>query len=246
MEVHSHSHHHLSKNWKQYFWEFLMLFLAVFCGFLAENVRERIAERKREIQFIRSYTRDLQKDIYQLDSLTKKREERKVQIDSLNFILRSPDPDAYGRQLYFYARYLPRPYLYIPSDATLQQLKSSGNLRLIRNTEVTDTMLAYDQQFRFMEGISIREDQLIQRIFSLMNELFDPAVFDEMNLYDIEFVPPAGNPHLVTKDKKIIQQFLSEIHYLKTVNLGSIGWFKKRKAAAENILRFINKQYSFD
>ena len=36
MEVHHHAHHEGKKNWKSYFWEFLMLFLAVFCGFLAE------------------------------------------------------------------------------------------------------------------------------------------------------------------------------------------------------------------
>ena len=37
MEVHHHAHHgHEKKTWKNYFWEFLMLFLAVFCGFLAE------------------------------------------------------------------------------------------------------------------------------------------------------------------------------------------------------------------
>lgn len=44
MEVHHHPHDpaapHHKKNWKSYFWEFLMLFLAVFCGFLAENQRE--------------------------------------------------------------------------------------------------------------------------------------------------------------------------------------------------------------
>jgi hypothetical protein len=41
MEVHHHAHDpaapHHKKNWKSYFWEFLMLFLAVFCGFLAEQ-----------------------------------------------------------------------------------------------------------------------------------------------------------------------------------------------------------------
>ncbi len=243
MEVHAHTHHQTGKRWKEHFWEFVMLFLAVFCGFLAENFREHTVENKRELQFVRSYTKDLQKDIYQLDSLIKKRTERKLQIDSLNFILRTPDPDVYGSQLYLYARYLPRPYLYVPNDATIEQLKSSGNLRIIRKLKVRDTMLSYDQQFRIMENIRIREDLLVQRIFNLLNELFDPAVFDEMNVYDIEFVPPAGNPHLLTKDKKILQQFLSEIHYLKTVNLGSIGWFKKRKTTAENILQFINKEY---
>jgi hypothetical protein len=35
------------KNWKSYFKEFFMLFLAVFCGFLAENYRE-IFECKKD------------------------------------------------------------------------------------------------------------------------------------------------------------------------------------------------------
>jgi hypothetical protein len=38
MEVHAHSHT-ARKKWTHYFWEFLMLFLAVFCGFMAENIR---------------------------------------------------------------------------------------------------------------------------------------------------------------------------------------------------------------
>jgi len=36
MEVHHHSHAK-RKKWTQYLWEFLMLFVAVFCGFLEEK-----------------------------------------------------------------------------------------------------------------------------------------------------------------------------------------------------------------
>ena len=39
MEVHHHAHtpdsHRDKKKWTHYFWEFLMLFLAVFCGFFS-------------------------------------------------------------------------------------------------------------------------------------------------------------------------------------------------------------------
>ncbi len=58
MEVHHHSHtpdsHRERKKWTHYFWEFLMLFLAVFCGFLAENQREHMVEHKREKQYMQS------------------------------------------------------------------------------------------------------------------------------------------------------------------------------------------------
>src|SRR6185503_15875297 len=218
MEVHHHPHT-AGKKWHHYFWEFFMLFLAVTLGFFVENQREHFVEHKREVQFVRSFANDLKMDIYELDSLIQKREGRKVQIDSLNFILHSPDPDLYGAQAYYYARYLPRPYVFTPNDATIQQLKNSGNLRLIRKQEVADVILSYDRQFRFFETIRVREESLVLRIFDLLDQFFDPAVFDQMNLYDIEFTRPAGNPRLLTKDKKLIMEFLSEIHYLKTVNI---------------------------
>lgn len=249
MEVHTHTHtsdpdsHGGRKKWMNYLWEFLMLFLAITLGFFVENQREHMVEHKREVQFIKSYISDLKKDVVLLDSLLRKREDRKIQIDSINYILRLPDPDIYGGQLYYYTRYLPRPYVYIPNDATIQQLKSSGNLRLIESQEIKDTILAYDQQFRFMETIRIREDQLIQRIFNYLNEFFDPAVFDQMNVYDIEFTRPSGSPKLLTKDKKKIMGLLSELQYLRTVNLGEIGWFKKRKAQAESTLSFVQNEY---
>jgi hypothetical protein len=62
MEVHAHSHNHGKKNWKAYFWEFLMLFLAVFCGFLAEYQLEHKIEKDRELQYIRSLYEDLKEN----------------------------------------------------------------------------------------------------------------------------------------------------------------------------------------
>ena len=65
MEVHHHAHIPTSreKKWTHYFWEFIMLFLAVFAGFLAENQREHMIEHRREKQYMRSMIKDLEIDI---------------------------------------------------------------------------------------------------------------------------------------------------------------------------------------
>ena len=67
MEVHHHAHDpaapHHKKNWKSYFWEFLMLFLAVFCGFLAEYQLEHKIERDREKAYMKGIVENLQYDI---------------------------------------------------------------------------------------------------------------------------------------------------------------------------------------
>lgn len=60
MEVH-HLAQTVRKKWTHYFREFLLLFLALLCGFLAEHQREK--------QFIRSRVEDLQTDTANLSNL---------------------------------------------------------------------------------------------------------------------------------------------------------------------------------
>ena len=71
MEVHAHAHT-ARKKWTHYFWEFLMLFLAVFCGFLAENQREHYVENQREKKFARRLLSDIREEFNVLSSKTYK------------------------------------------------------------------------------------------------------------------------------------------------------------------------------
>src|ERR1043165_737468 len=66
MEVHSHTHTE-RKKWTHYLWEFLMLFLAVFCGFIAENIREERVNHSKEKEYIKSMFRDLVSDTAMLN-----------------------------------------------------------------------------------------------------------------------------------------------------------------------------------
>ena len=67
MEVHHHPDlHHKKKKWKEYFLEFLMIFLAVTLGFIAENIRESVSEHERAKVYAASMLRDLETDTGQL------------------------------------------------------------------------------------------------------------------------------------------------------------------------------------
>lgn len=55
MEIHKHPHHVThKKKWGEYILEFLMLFLAVFLGFIAENIREHYVENERTKEYAQS------------------------------------------------------------------------------------------------------------------------------------------------------------------------------------------------
>src|SRR5689334_1812409 len=136
MEVHAHTHTERQK-WYHYFWEFLMLFLAIFAGFLAENQREHFVENRRETVFIHSAIEDLNQDIFQLDSIIAKRKEAGNWMDSLTYLM-NHDPKEHGSDIYFYTRWTPRTYRFYSIDRTLTQLKFGGNFRLIHKLAVSD------------------------------------------------------------------------------------------------------------
>jgi hypothetical protein len=67
METHHHPDNYPKpKKWKEYFLEFLMIFLAVTLGFIAENFREHLNDRAKEKQYIKSFIHNLRDDTTRL------------------------------------------------------------------------------------------------------------------------------------------------------------------------------------
>src|SRR5574338_168822 len=88
MEVHHHPDlHHKKKNFKEYFLEFLMIFLAVTLGFFAENIREHFADKSKERQFIVSLKEDIVSDTAQLHSLLPVSDTIYEKLDSLYLLM---------------------------------------------------------------------------------------------------------------------------------------------------------------
>jgi hypothetical protein len=88
MEVHAHTHTP-RKKWTHYFWEFLMLFLAVSLGFYAENLREGILHKKEVETHMNSLLSDLQTDILLFDSVIDRNTYSTQMADSLIELLHS-------------------------------------------------------------------------------------------------------------------------------------------------------------
>ena len=107
MEVHHHSHEsHGKKNWKAYFWEFLMLFLAISLGFFVENQREHYNEHLRAKEFSKSSVQDLQNDTASLHVQTKTAE---IFISITDSLLSLSNKKLEGRsaaQFSFYTRFM--------------------------------------------------------------------------------------------------------------------------------------------
>jgi hypothetical protein len=147
MEVHH--PHHLShkKNWKEYFLEFLMLFLAVFLGFLAENIRETYIERHREKEYIIGLIQNLKADTTDIARVIE-RNILKTEVWYSLLHLARQDLSDHSNDVAFYEKFIKGAIMPVfrPNDATLIQLKNSGNLRLVNKKDVADSILSYDKK----------------------------------------------------------------------------------------------------
>jgi hypothetical protein len=102
MEVHKHPHHVMhSKKWNEYLLEFFMLFLAVFLGFVAENVREHSMDKEHEHQYITSLYDDLRADTTAVNVTIDQKKWILSKLDSLNQLLVLPDMAKQNEELYY-------------------------------------------------------------------------------------------------------------------------------------------------
>ena len=241
MEVHAHSHT-ARKKWTHYFWEFLMLFLAVFCGFLAEYKLEHTIEHQREEQYMRSMIEDLKADILMLEKNVTLRKSRLTMIDSLVELLNSPHRDKYGNDIYFFARSSSPPVNIFPNDGTIQQLKSSGNLRLIRNNHITNSIMAYDQKMRNVLFEMGDEIEVRAEYRQLARKLFNTNVFFEMITADA-IGRPVNNPSLYTNDAGLINEFIGQVQYVKRIHQAQLIKSEELLVQAKQLIIDINEEY---
>jgi len=247
MEVHQHSHSP-RKKWTHYFWEFLMLFLAVFCGFLAEYTLEHKIEKDRERQFIYSLVNDIKADIIQLNSVIQKRDEKVHRIDSVIYLINSPDFKEYGASIYFNAIHTARlaDIRFTANDGTLQQLKNAGGLRLIHNRAVVDSITHYDVSVRNLEILGEQEAEVGNEYRTIAKRIFNSLVFDKMLNENNISQRPAGNPALLDFNKQELADLNFVMYSVKTVVKAMRRDSRKLLQQAINLLETINKAYHLE
>ena len=254
MEVHHHTQtadpdiHRGRKKWTHYFWEFLMLFLAVFCGFLAENQREHYIELRREKQYMRSMMEDLMLDTAELNSKT----------SFLDSVL-LPDLRASTELLYtgdFSDSMLKKMYIHVPrssrsldvsfEDRTMSQLKNAGNLRLIKKKEITDSLASYWKTCNYLNSILLPGYENTRLIVKEINySLFDLSFYEGKTA----FSPLRSNVSLKLlsdERKQFIKlgNFISNLHNQAAFIIQARFLEANRKAT--NLIKLIKEKYHLE
>ena len=244
MEVHAHSHTP-RKKWTHYFWEFFMLFLAVTLGFFVENQREHMVEHRREKQYMKSMVEDLKSDTATLNRIITLRTNRIKIVDSLSILLNEPSNPAYLSDLYYFSRLCRRNATnrFINNEGTLQQLKNSGGLRLIRKLVVSDSIALYDSRVQRLKKIEEREDEAILDYIRCSYKIFDGRIYDKMLDEADRISRPSGNPALLQYTKEDLNAYISSLHSIRASNIAYRGFSSGVYNTAVNLLKTIEEAY---
>ena len=175
MEVHHHSHSPGKKSWTSHFWEFMMLFLAVFAGFLAEYQLEHKIEKDRAKKFLQSMLIDVSTNIINIDSLIVQDNSHLANHESLvKWLLQDSatiDRAAFARQMgaVWMRNFLVR-------KETYEQMRSSGSLRYIGSINFLKKMMDYERITNFAQ---YRTQEFEKKYYT---ELFIPTLYREFDL----------------------------------------------------------------
>ena len=249
METHAHHLHHApGKKFWHYFYEFLMLFLAVFCGFLAENWREHFVEKERVKQYMESCISDLQNDTTNLNAGFPLKEQRLNAIDSVFLYFKAnPDTKLIPGFVYRQMRRANWDRHYRRNSTTIDQLKNAGGLRLVRKKNVADSIAALDLQWTRMEfyreayitlqntGMSMNE-----KIFNA-NDLLQKYIDNNTGT---SMTPEMTDSLTIRINTQYLSEYLNFLNHQKVTTIQDEQNYKKLEQSTERLISLIKKEYN--
>ncbi len=183
MEVHHHAHHdHGKKTWKSYFWEFFMLFLAVFCGFLAENFREHYIEEKRVERQLNIMVDNLNYDITRINN------NQKITYYGISILdsLRTEVIELLNGKKDFNRFYKLREGLSAYGEprfnsSAYDQLTTTGLLRLVKSDSLILQINDYYERVTYMVDAAVDFTNIInEKTTDFYNEISDQTPFNSV------------------------------------------------------------------
>ena len=219
MEVHYHPHVE-KKKFKEYFFEFIMIFIAVTLGFFAENLRENISDRHKENEYINSLVGDITKDTANLNRVIATINYRNKGIDTFLSILMYTATVLRSNRLFKLRKDLGFPD-FIYTNGTFEQLKNTGDLRLIRQVKTSNLIISYDADARkalLDDGVL---NNIISGVINITNRVLDFSAVKgwDQGGYDKLEIPVQPIPLVVT-DKKTLIEYYNTVTDYKRFALG--------------------------
>jgi hypothetical protein len=243
MEADNNSNHGAhKKSWTGYLLDFFMLFLAVFLGSVAENIREHHIDKEKEKVYMQNVLDDLKADTAIYHHFIENNKNLFALIETLISVIKSPQIKQRVPELAYTARMILPSYkaLYI-TDRTYEQMKSSGDLRLISDKQVASDISSYYYSVIDLKKYNDAAFTWGSDYGREMGKVFDASLL--LNIVKQNNEQPAGAADLLTQDRMTLNELATSAQYLYGAFLLAEKICNKRNIAAGELIELIKKAY---
>ena len=229
-----------------------MLFLAVFCGFLAENLREQQVEHHREKQYMESMIEDLTSDTASLTSTIIRTAALEKGFDSLkNYLYDIENIEKNTSIIYRQNATYTRNVLLSLNDQTSTQLRSSGGMRLIRNKDVANAIARYWKTSVMVENTVNNFNAFIAEKTKSEDIIFNRKFYKMITKVDssttLSIYSDNTEARLMTSDKNLLISYANYTDRLqKFIEQYIIPQVKGKKSRANVLMDLIKKEYHLE
>ena len=247
MEVHHHPDlHHKRKKFKEYFLEFLMIFLAVTLGFFAESLRENIGDSNKEQEYMQSLLNDLRTDSLNIEYTMNDNQKKSDGLDSMMKLYPRGFSNPVNRiPLYQYKSYAGSYSVFKSNDATMLQLKNSGGLRVIKKDHVADSIARYDYEVKIIYAAENLYISATDAAINSAHEIFDYSIYYDTSYYKNEEFTGKLVP-LLTEDPIKLKLFFNQVNYEKGLTDNYIRNMRSRLPFLKSLIQFLKKEYKLE
>ncbi len=165
-------------------------------------------------------------------------------MDSVITFLNTPSLIANNAgSLYYLVRLAPRLGTLSTNNRTFEQLKNSGNFRLIRDINTSNKIMTYYEKFpliRLLESVNETEFNEYKKVAA---KIFNPAVFIKMEGEKGEIKRTIENPSLRTTNYELLQELSVFSVYMNGTKKGILGVDEELKIAGSELIEYLEKEY---
>jgi hypothetical protein len=245
MEVHHHPHVE-KKSFKEYFLEFLMIFLAVTMGFIAENIREHFVNSEKEKNYMEGMLQDLEKDtagipgviVFQNLIIKKMDSALNIPVGNLRNITTQ---DTFFHHFFFAYSWIGA---FNRNEITFTQLKNAGGFSVIRNKTVINSISElnsfYESPLQVNEDIYTNVWKRLDEFAMQLIKLPAPPTSIDDPLY---YAYPHNAEIFTRYDTPLIEQLYSFIQFEKSAIEVILDNEKHYREQAVKLIELIKKEY---
>ena len=225
-----------------YFKEFLMVFLAVTMGFLAENIRERLLEESRVMELAGQLREDLTSDTMKIQRHIDFQTMQVQRADSLCEILRQPSGRIDYQRLQNMIVDFDRLDYFYPSSGAMTTIKNELHLKRFVKTKITTYIDNYEKGITVLQKFEDRDLEYMGRYL----ENFISKHFTPENIGNAVTRAPVVNGVMRELKPEDLTQLCVDVNMIKAYNMRLLFQYKKLKTDATEFIDHIKKTYKMD